>query len=257
MKLFDPSAIYRECENHAIGRMEALFRSVPYTNDFHLGNSTDREYYKRHLLEAVIRIGLNNDVDTYCLHKIVSNNIPVAKKLLDYLTEEYGHDAMISRDLERFGITQQDIENTVPLFSTKLLIAFMYYEIDKEGAMPTVVWNWFVEWYSHRYNMIITEKAEQEFGHNTVRNSLAHLKINEEMTHEDDMTSALCLLIRDRADLDRAKQYLASYIQLIGMYFQELYNVTIGSQNIQRTALDLSYLEDCLVRQETPEALSR
>ena len=256
MKILESSAIYRECEAHAVERMEALFDSVPFTRDFHLGNITDREYYKRHLLEAVIRIGLNNDVDTYCLHKIVSNNISVAKKLLDYLSEEYGHDAMISKDLERFGITQHDIENAVPLFSTKLLIAFMYYEIDKSGAMPTVVWNWFVEWYSHRYNMIITEKAEQEFGNHTVRNSLAHLKIDEEMTHEDDMTSALCLLIHDRADLDQAKHYLGSYIQLIGMYFQELYDTTIGL-NSQKAPANLSYFKDCLSHPETQAALSR
>ena len=256
MDLLNTKTVYRECEIHALERMEALFDSVPYTKEFHLGKVTDREYYKRHLLEAVIRIGLNNDVDTYCLHKIVSNNISVAKKLLDYLNEEYGHDAMISKDLERFGISQDDIANAVPLFSTKLLIAFMYYEIDKEGAMPTVVWNWFVEWYSHRYNMIITERAEQEFGNHTVRNSLAHLKIDEEMTHEDDMTSALCLLIRDRADLERAKQYLGSFIQLIGMYFQELYNVTIGS-SLQRDPANLSYFQDCLGQMQTQEALSR
>ena len=245
MRVINSEDIYRQCELHALDRMEDLFRSVPFTREFHLGEMTHREYYKRHLLEAVIRIGLNNDVDTYCLHKIVSNNISVAKKLLDYLNEEYGHDSMIARDLEKFGISEADIVEAQPLFSTKLLIAFMYYEIDKEGAMPTVVWNWFVEWYSHRYNMKITLKAEQEFGQNKVRNSLAHLAIDEEMTHEDDMTSALSILMQDDSDLEKAKRYLTSYIQLIGMYFQELYNLTIGN-NTDAEISRLSYFENCL-----------
>ena len=245
MKSLEPRFIYAECERHALEQMEKLFDSVLFTREFHLGQATDREYYKRHLLEAVIRIGLNNDVDTYCLHKIVSSNASVAKKLLDYLKEEYGHDSMIAKDLEKFGITETEILETKPLFSTKLLISFMYYEIDKEGAMPTVVWNWFVEWYSHRYNMTITQKAEQEFGLNKVRNSLAHLRIDEEMTHEDDMTSALSLLIHDESELEKSKSYLTSYIQLIGMYFQELYNLTVGTT----TDVDLSrmsFFETCL-----------
>ena len=245
MRVIESQDIFRQCELHALEEMESLFKSVPFTREFHLGESTDREYYKRHLLEAVIRIGLNNDVDTYCLHKIVSSNISVAKKMLDYLKEEYGHDSMIAKDLEKFGISEADIVETQPLFSTKLLIAFMYYEIDKEGAMPTVVWNWLVEWYSHRYNKTITLKAEREFGHSKVRNSLAHLDIDEELTHEDDMTSALSLLIQNGNDLVKVKRYLSSYIQLIGMYFQELYNLTIG-ENTDAGIPPVSYFKNCL-----------
>ena len=255
MQFLESKSIYRSCEAHALLQMEELFRTVPFTREFHLGMATDREYYKRHLLEAVIRIGLNNDVDTYCLHKIVSSNASVAKKLLQYLKEEYGHDSMIAKDLERFGISEDDILEAKPLFSTKLLIAFMYYEIDKEGALPTVVWNWFVEWYSHRYNMIITRKAEQEFGHNTVRNSLAHLQIDEEMTHEDDMTSALTLIVHNEDDLEKCKHYLTSYIQLIGMYFRELYSLTVGaSTDANRSRV--TYFNNCLEIDDKPKALS-
>ncbi len=245
METIGQQYIYDQCGDHALQEIEKMFDSVPFTKEFHSGKLTNREYYQRHLLEAVIRIGFNNDVDTYCLHKIISSDTSVARKLLDYLKEEYGHDSMIAKDLEKFGISESDISNTEPLFSTKLLIAFMYYEIDKEGALPTVIWNWFVEWYSHRYNMTITLKAEEEFGINKVRNSLSHLKIDEELTHEDDMTSALILLVQNESDLKKAKSYLTHYIRLISMYFQELYDLTIGASK-QTSSATVPYLEDCL-----------
>ncbi len=57
-------------EAHATEKMEEMFRLVPFACDFHKGDWIDEEYYKRHIIEAIIRIKLNNEVDAYCLQVV-------------------------------------------------------------------------------------------------------------------------------------------------------------------------------------------
>ncbi|MEM5317615.1 hypothetical protein VSR72_38405 [Paraburkholderia sp. JHI869] len=48
----------------------------------------------------------------------------------------------------------------------------LYLGIERDGPLPTMVWNGFAEWYSDRYNKTVTEAADCAFGLDTVKGSL-------------------------------------------------------------------------------------
>lgn len=223
----------QESLNHTFDKeMGHLFATVPQAQRFHQGEMMDRDYYVRHLHETLLRIHINNEVDAYCLHKLTKNQQLLAGKLATYLVEEYGHDKLFQKDLRHFGLSDEEIENTSPFITTHMLMDYMKGAIDRDGAIPTIVWNYFVEHYSDLYNQNITTKAAEVFGSDKVSGSQGHLDIDEAKDHVGLMTSLLTLGITNQDELKKANQYMKTFIYLIGLYFDELYHST-NSERLQ------------------------
>lgn len=221
------SSFNQHIEAYVLEKMEEMLDVIPLARDFHEGKWIEEEYYKRHIIETVIRIRLNNELDAYCLHKIDQNNGYVFGSLAKYLAEEYGHGTLFLSDLIKLGVSQEEALETPPFLSTQLLIGYIYLMINKNGAIAGISWNWFVEWYSNRYNKIITKKAAKEFGFDKVEGNIAHLRIDESEDHKSFMFSLIERSITEDNERDRVREYLTNFVRLVGMYFQELYDTTI------------------------------
>jgi hypothetical protein len=219
---------YEEAKNHCLIEMEKMFCRIPFTREFHTGEKTQLNYYIRHVVEIILRIKLNNEVDAYSLYKIGYKDNFLSKKLATYLSEEYGHEAFFMSDLKSFGISENEVNEIKPFFSTKKLIGYLYFSIMQDGPMPTMVWNWLVEWYSDTYNMIITQKAANEFGEDKVFGSLKHLSFDESHDHLSLMFSTIEATVKSNDDEEKVKMYITNFIELIGEYYQELYDSTIA-----------------------------
>jgi hypothetical protein len=210
--------------------LEKQFQRVPKLRELHRGEWTDRDYYVRHITETVLRIRLNNEVDSYALYKVGSQDDALAAKLAKYLAEEFGHENMFMRDLERFGLTVEAL-NATPVFpSTAKLMGYLRLEADRSGPAPTTVWDWFVEWYSDRYNPTITEKAADEFGKEYVHGTRAHIAFDESHDHDDLMFRTVARAVEKFSTPEQAKTYLTVFIDLVGDYFAELYESTVGAR---------------------------
>lgn len=220
-------------EKAASDAMEELFARVPRARGFHHAEWLDRNYYERHLIETVLRIRLNNEVDAYGLYKIGSRDNRLAATLAQYLAEEYGHEDLFIRDIARFGVTREELDATSVFPSTEKLMGYLYFGINQHGPLPTMVWNWFVEWYSDRYNGRITEHAAETFGAEMVKGSQAHINYDESHDHDDLMWSAVERAIKGWGDYETAERYLRNFVALIGDYFTELHDATVGSQPTQ------------------------
>jgi Iron-containing redox enzyme len=203
---------------------------VPFTRDFHAGRQTNLTYYRRHLLETYLRMRLDFKTDAYALYEMRRSDCGVSKIFAQYLVDESGHDALFLADIERFGISRDQATNTRPFAATEDLIGYFYYQINHEGPMLTVLWSWFVEWYSDRFNGNITRRAATEFGADKLKGSTAHLKIDEQGEHDDLMLRAIAQLILTEDDLTRATALIARLVNFLRRYFQELYDTTIGLQ---------------------------
>jgi hypothetical protein len=219
-----------QLEKVTAAQMELLFERVPGARDFHEGKWIEQKYYQRHLLETILRIRLNNEVDAYGLYKIGYKDNKLAATLARYLAEEYGHEGMFLRDLERFGITKAEVDAIRVFSSTEKLIGYLYFAINQHGPLPTMIWNWFVEWYSDRYNGVITDHAAEVFGAEMVRGSHAHIAYDESHNHDDLMWSAVERAISGWGDYETAENYLVNFIGLIGEYFHELYDTTVDAK---------------------------
>lgn len=214
-------------EKATAARMELLLDRVPKAREFHEGKWIERPYYQRHLVETILRIRLNNEVDAYGLYKIGYRDNRLAATLARYLAEEYGHEGMFLTDLERFGLSKADVDALKVFPATQKLIGFLYFAINQHGPLPTMVWNWFVEWYSDRYNGVITDHAAEVFGAEMVRGSHAHIAYDESHDHDDLMWSAVERAIKGWGDFETAQYYLVNFIDLVGDYFTELYESTV------------------------------
>lgn len=221
-------------ENIAAEEMQKLFATVPMAEAFHHGRWIDLRYYRRHLVETVLRIRLNNEVDAYSLYRIGSRDNRLAQILAQYLAEEYGHENMFVRDIEHFGLTKAELDATPPFPSTDQLIGYQYLGINRDGPLPTMVWNWFVEWYSDRYNKTITEHAAKTFGGEKVKGSAGHIQYDESHDHDDLMWGAVQRAIDGWGSMEKAETYLRTFIRLVGRYFAELHADTAGAD--QRAA---------------------
>lgn len=217
-----------EAKNYCLQEMEKMFCKIPFTRNFHTGQKTNLDYYKRHVIEIILRIKLNNEVDAYSLYKIGYKDNLLSKKLATYLSEEYGHEAFFMSDLRALGVSEEQVNKTNPFFSTKKLIGYLYFAIMQDGPMPTMVWNWLVEWYSDTYNMIITQKAAKEFGKDKVLGSLKHLSFDESHDHLSLMFSTIEATVKTDYDSEKVKMYISNFIDLIGEYYLDLYANTIA-----------------------------
>lgn len=207
--------------DRAAAQFDRMLSSNAFLKAFHDGTETHPELYRRHLLEAAMRIRMNNAVDSFALAKAIRDD-PLAEHLLNYLQEEYGHDRMLEEDLRVMGLSEVDIAKTEPFFATDLLIAFLWSSVEKDGMMPALLWDWLVEWYSPRYNPQITSAAATVVGTESVRQAARHLEMDEELAHEDAMTRALVALIERDGSRENAERYIDRFVQLIEMYFLEL-----------------------------------
>lgn len=217
-----------DAKSYAAQEMEVLFRRVPFAREFHAGTATDAAYYRRHLIETVLRIRLNNEVDAYCLHKIASRNYKLGAKLAQYLAEELGHEGFFVQDIRHMGVDKAAIDATRPFVSTEKLIGYLYYAIDHDGPMATMVWNWFVEWYSDTYNKTITRKATEVVGDGGTRGFRKHIEFDDDHDHISLMFSTVELTVQSPGDRQRVRDYLKTFIGFIGEYFHELHDATLG-----------------------------
>jgi hypothetical protein len=212
----------RRLEARASDGMHRLFQADPRIADFHQGRRI-AEVYQRHLLEDVIRIRMNNTVDSHALASMIETD-SVASVLLAYLHEEYGHDQLLAADLIAMGMSEAEIENATPLFSTELLMAYIRFSIDREGPLVAFVWDWLVEWYSGQFNQDITEAAASELGEAAVEQTRRHLEIDNALEHENRIAGALGQLVVRDDSLRLAEQYVDRFIKLIEIYFMELFD---------------------------------
>ncbi len=201
--------------------MQDVFARHAAIRAFHLDGPIDQSVYRRHIIEAINRIHLNNKVDSYCLHFIVDRQTnAVSKKLAGYLAEEISHDELLLKDVAYLGLDQKAVEQTDVFFATKLLMGYIRFGIDRDGALPCLLWNWFVEWYSDTYNPGITERASVAFGVESTKGMVQHLEIDEALDHAVFLDEQINdYLIQDA---EKVQRYLREYVELVEAYFREL-----------------------------------
>lgn len=224
-------------EGLAAELMERQFQRVPRMRELHAGEWIDREYFVRHVIETVLRIRLNNEVDTYALFKVGSKDDSLAAKLAKYLAEEFGHEGMFTRDLNKFGVSIEQLNATSVFPSTLKLMGYLRLAADSRGPAPTTVWDWFVEWYSDRYNQIITDKAAAEFGKEYLQGTQTHLDFDESHDHDELMFRTVSRAVEGFGTPEQAYADLATYVDLIGDYFMELHDSTVGRKQPAEPAL--------------------
>lgn len=221
------SFTYEQLKSIVDTGMEQVFNSVPFAREFHVGDGFDAAYYKRHIIELVLRIQENNVLDAVAISKIAAKDPLTAKDFSYYLYDELGHDKMFFADLKNMGISQEDAESVDLFFSTKVLMGYLHFAIRKDNAIPAIMWDWFLEYYSEKYNGFITSKAERHLGISCAKGAKAHVLTDKTEDHPALMFKLVRKIVKTERDEQVAREYLARCVELVGMYFRELHAATI------------------------------
>ncbi|MGA8495835.1 MAG: hypothetical protein WB764_10155 [Xanthobacteraceae bacterium] len=207
-----------------------IFTTAPHMERFCMGQWTDRRHFTRYLIELVLRARLNNQADAYCLYRLGNRDGWLARELSAYLAQEYTHEDYALGDLAALGVEAAEVNRTRPLLSTEQLIGYLYVAGERDGPMPNVVWNWYQQWFSDRYDGLITGAAGEAFGPGCVAGSVAHARwhvdqiiaANGKDRYADTMAAQVRHLIATKSDAQLVEHHLRRLIRLWGASLSDL-----------------------------------
>ncbi|KOG89644.1 iron-containing redox enzyme family protein [Streptomyces varsoviensis] len=216
-------------ENLALELTERQFEAVPRLREWHEGTWTDREFYKRYMIEVVLQIRLNNVADAYALYKASYGDYRLAGKLARYLADEIGHEGMFVKDLAGLGVTLEQIDATKVLPATAKTMGYLRLATDERGPAPVALWDWYLEWWSDRYMQAITDAAAKEFGIACTRGAQAHLDLDDSHGHDDMMFQTTAQAVETYGSAADAYADLEIYVDLGTEQYRQLFAAAVDS----------------------------
>lgn len=225
--MFNTDVIINKLEATVDTYIDIEFTKDQVMKDFHTGDWFNEEYYKRHILECVIRIHLNNELDAHAVQTAAINNISAAKQLAYYLYDEFGHDEMFGQDLVKYGYTKADIQTNNAFPETWKLMGYLNLCVSKFGPLAAITWDWFLEYYGDKFNSFITQKASANMGNPLVSGAASHVAFDEAENHSDMMNNMLSSVIKNEDDLEKAIIHIKAFIPMVGEYFKALRTETL------------------------------
>ncbi|GFM51182.1 MULTISPECIES: hypothetical protein [Pseudomonas] len=220
--MISTDVILKKLESTVDACLDAEFKKDNIMGEFHQGDWFNEHYYKRHILECVIRIHMNNELDARAVQVAAVDNISAAKQLSYYLYDEFGHDEMFGQDLTTYGYSKSDVQAEFAFPETWKLMGYLNLCVSKFGPLPAITWDWFLEYYGDKYSSFITQKASANMGQPAVSGAASHVAFDEAEDHSGMMNNMLASVIKDEKDLDKAVVHIKAFIPMVGEYFQAL-----------------------------------
>ncbi|MBX8475859.1 hypothetical protein K5D38_13795 [Pseudomonas cichorii] len=220
--MISTDVILKKLESTVDTCLDAEFKKDNIMGEFHQGDWFNEHYYKRHILECVIRIHMNNELDARAVQVAAVDNISAAKQLSYYLYDEFGHDEMFGQDLTTYGYSKSDVQAEFAFPETWKLMGYLNLCVSKFGPLPAITWDWFLEYYGDKYSSFITQKASANMGQPAVSGAASHVAFDEAEDHSGMMNNMLASVIKDEKDLDKAVVHIKAFIPMVGEYFQAL-----------------------------------
>lgn len=224
---------FRATVDAELDRMiERFYETVPYGDHLKAGDQVDAAYYKRFTVEIILRLRMKRVIDGLTIHYFTKHDPVLAKKWCNYTEDEMLHDSMFLADLERLGMTRDEVYGTQPLFATKLLQGYFYYGLEHEGRpLASLTSSYFIEYTTQRIMGEWLRNVERSLGRSAVKGSQAHVSHDEDDDHVDFVWDVLSSFIATKADEAQILDHLRNVYRLFVMFFIELYNSVIENRD--------------------------
>jgi hypothetical protein len=204
--------------------IEEFYRDVPFARHFVDTSDVDMAYYKRHTIETILRIRRKRVVDAHIIRYFTLTSPRKAKIWANYTDDEMLHDRLFLADLQKVGLTEEEIYATEPLLSTKLLNGyFMYYLEYENSPMAGIASSYFLEYTTVKTQPEWLENLEKLMGREKVKGAWAHVNQDIEEDHSHVVWNTLTSLITSEADEARLMTHMDEIYELFKMYFVELH----------------------------------
>jgi len=201
-----------------------LFDRVPSAT--HLADSgvlLDERYYLRHRIETVKRIWLTSQTDALALAAMVEEDYEAARWWSKYIYQELNHDILYVKDLEKHGLTLEEIALTPVYPATTAMVSFIRNSIPLIGSIAAVAYSVWVEWNSDKTSELVVTRARKKFSPNHVKGASAHVGIDINEDHYAIMVKIVYQLIqRNAGDELSFFDMLRNLTNFVADYFIEL-----------------------------------
>jgi hypothetical protein len=209
------------------GFIARFHQEVPGALDQARGNEINMDYYRRNLVEIILRLRMKRTIDALTIHYFTRKNPRLAKKWCEYSGDEMLHDSMFAADLERVGMPHDSIYAHEPLLSTKLLQGYFYYGIEHEGKpLASLCSSYLIEYASQKTQPQIIANLERVLGPEYVKGQRAHVQHDEDDDHIDFVWEVLTQTANLPEEEPKIFAHIENVYKLLAMYYRELHQVT-------------------------------
>ncbi|MCV3211944.1 iron-containing redox enzyme family protein [Plectonema radiosum NIES-515] len=203
-------------------QIEKWQQTIPFANHFE-DEQVNQRYYQRHLIETVWRIRLLRVVESKAIAEIAKQSPEAAQIWANYEMEEMLHDELFIQDLEKAGVSREDLLNTEPYLSTKLLVGFFSYLLDHEGSLGVLAYSYLVEYVNVKMEPKKIDAMKKSIGENQIGGQIAHSYTDTNDDHPGEVWNAIRYIIKNEQDIANLKKYLEEQQEILAMYFREIY----------------------------------
>lgn len=218
-------------------RVNKFLTTVPGASHQKDAKDINLEYYKRNLIEIILRLRMKRTIDGLTIHYFTKSDPRLAKRWCEYTGDEMLHDSMFASDLKKIGVSSDEIYSTEPLLSTKLLQGYFYYGLEHEGRpLASLCSSYFIESASEKTQPDIIENVEKVMGKDYVRGQRAHVDHDDDDDHVDFVWDVLVKTANLPEDEDKILSHIDNVYKLFVMYYEELYYLTFDKTNIDNVA---------------------
>ncbi|MBB5957155.1 hypothetical protein FHS29_003748 [Saccharothrix tamanrassetensis] len=211
--------------------VERFYREVEGADHLFRAKEINLGYYKRHVVEIILRLRMKRWIDALTIHYFTKHNPVLAKKWCAYTEDEMLHDSMFAKDLERVGVGKEEIYSTEPLFTTKLLQGYFYYGLEHEGRpLASLASSYFIENVSLMTQPKWIANVEERLGAGTAKGQQAHVDHDLEDDHGDFVWNVLMTFVETEDDKRRIVEHITNVYKLFCAFYTELYQRTVKGE---------------------------
>ncbi|KAB8032110.1 hypothetical protein [Fluviispira multicolorata] len=232
LSLEDSKLLRVEIDNYIDGKIEEFNQNIPFAEHFKREESLHLGYYKRFLIETVLRIRLLRVVESKALVEITKISPEAAQVWANYEMEEMIHDELFMSDLEQLGVNKKDIFKIEPYLSTKLLSGYFNYLLDHEGPLGVVIYSYLVEYVNVKLDPKKIESLRNKLTEKQLKGYNSHSKTDIFDDHPGEVWKTIRYLIKDEIDIKNIYKYIDENQSILGMFFKEIYSETIERRSL-------------------------
>lgn len=217
--------------------VDRFYAQVPSATHLMRSEKINLAYFRRHTVETILRIRLARIADGKAIALLARTNPKVAAQWAKYAEEEMLHDRLFLKDLERLGMSAEEVYAHEPLTATKLLQGYLYYTLEHEGALGLLCKAFFIEYSTIRTQKEWNDNITRSLGGEATKGAVAHHSLDNNSDHSGGVWTALSGLIAGPEDEDRVLRHTRVFAGLLSAYFTELSALFDGREHEPAAAL--------------------
>lgn len=208
--------------------IQKFYAQIPYGDHQKSSSEVNLDYYRRHNIETILRLRRKRTIDALAIQYFTKRDPVRGAQWAHYVEDEMLHDGWFAADLEKVGVSKEEIYATEPLFTTKLLTGYLQYGMEFEGSPLALLCSvYFVEYVTTQTQPSWVENLGNVLGKEKVEGARKHVGTDLEDEHADFVWDVLVSLLESETEQAKVIPHMRNVANLWVAYFLEIFALTV------------------------------